>query len=98
MTYIQGPLPPAGPESIRPGAPGNQKADRTEGPEARDRVDISEMARLRAKLAASPAMRVDLVEEIKAAIEDGTYDAECMEKLEGAAQKILEALRREEAL
>ena len=93
MTYIQGPIPPSGPEAvtnryIRPEPP--QAPDRGS---PQDKVQISELARLKAKLATVPELREDLVNRVKAEIEAGTYDT--IDKVQIAAEKLLAELRED---
>jgi negative regulator of flagellin synthesis FlgM len=84
-------IEPAG--GLRPGAP-RPAPERAEGhirPDARpsDQIDISDRARLLARLASLPPIREDLIARVRAQIEDGTYESD--EKLEQA----IEALARD---
>ncbi len=97
MTYIQGPIPPSGPEAPRSRRevvrPTDQKPQQVDPKARRDTVSISEIARLKAKLASLPEVRHDLVERIRAEIEAGTYDT--IEKVHKAAERLLQELKEE---
>jgi hypothetical protein len=51
------------------------------------------MARLKAKLAQTPDVRQDLVDRVRAEIENGTYDT--IEKVRAAAERLLAELRED---
>ena len=93
MTYIQGPIPPSGPEAV------SSRIVRAEPPTpapraaAEDSVQISEIARLKAKLAAVPEVRQELVERVRAEIEAGSYDT--IDKVTSAAEKLLAELKED---
>lgn len=55
-----------------------------------DTVEISQQARIAAKLASLPEVRTDLVAQVKAEIEAGTYDTQ--EKLDIAISRMLNEL------
>jgi len=55
-----------------------------------DRVEVSDVARYLSKLKEVPAVRTELVQEVRAQIEAGTF--ETPERLEGAAEQLLEDL------
>lgn len=61
---------------------------RTERPS--DRVELSDRARLLNKLANLPAVRKDLVDEVRRSIQDGTYDTP--ERLDGALSGLADDL------
>ena len=93
MTYIQGPIPPSGPEAVSSRivrAEPTKPAPRAVG---EDTVQISEMARLKAKLAAAPEIRQELVARVRAEIEAGSYDT--IDKVKTAAEKLLAELKED---
>jgi negative regulator of flagellin synthesis FlgM len=53
-----------------------------------DRVELSDRARWLDRLAQLPGVRIELVERVRQALVDGTYDTP--EKLEAAVQRLLE--------
>lgn len=90
MPSIQGPTPPSGPEGITPQyrrTEAFQKAGKTD---PNDKVQISELARWKAKLAELPPIREELVAEVCQKIEDGTYETE--EKIRVTCDRIIEDL------
>ncbi len=93
MTYIQGPIPPSGPGGIPPNVSGAEPAQPAERPARSDSVVISEIARLKAKLAEAPSVRQELVDRVKAEIENGTYDT--IDKVRQAAERLLAELRED---
>ena len=56
-----------------------------------DRVELSAHAQLLHRLLQLPDVRIELVETVRQAIRDGTY--ETPEKLEAAVQRLLEEVR-----
>ena len=96
MPYVQGPTPLSGPEGITPRINRAEPVTRTGRGDPQDRVDISEIARWKARLAEVPSIRRSLVDEVRATIEAGTYETE--EKIRTAAEKILAELREEGAV
>jgi len=68
---------------------GPRQAART-GRSQEDAVDVSLLGRLLSQLHALPDIRVEKVAEVRAAIEQGTY--ETPEKLERTIEKLLEEL------
>jgi len=93
MTYIQGPIPPSGPESVVGRLSKTQAAAPPGRAEPRDVVSISEIARLKAKLAQVPEVRQELVDRIRSEIEAGSYDT--IDKVQAAAEKLLAELKEE---
>ena len=93
MTYIQGPIPPSGPGSIPPRVAGAEPAKPAEKPDRHDTVAISEIARLKAKLAEVPEIRQELIDRVKAEIEAGSYDT--IDTVRAAAEKLLAELRED---
>ena len=73
-----------------PPVQGTAKA-RQVGQRLGDRVELSEHARLLDKLRQLPQVRFEMVEEIRRAIADGTY--ETPEKLDAAIQRLLEEVK-----
>ncbi len=93
MPYVQGPGPAQGPQHVTPRVNSAEEVQRTTGGDPQDAVQISELARFKAKLAELPEIREDLVAEIKDEIENGTYDTE--EKVNAAVERIYAELREE---
>jgi len=73
-----------------------EPAAKTDPVQGQDRVEISEVARWKAKLAEIPAVRETLVAAIRAEIEAGSYETE--DKIRIAAERLLAELREEGAL
>ena len=97
MTPIQGPTPPMGPEPIQPHRiNGTGPVQRTDSGDPQDRVSISEVARWKAKLAAVPEIREELVNAVRAEIEAGTYDT--IDKIHVAAERLLAELKEDGVL
>jgi anti-sigma28 factor (negative regulator of flagellin synthesis) len=88
---VNGPGSVQGPDPIRPGrissgrfaAPASEPADP-------DRVEISELARLKALLKDVPELRLEKIERIRAEIDAGTY--ETAEKIQTVIDRLLEEL------
>jgi len=57
-------------------------------PEPTDRVELSELAEFRAKLADLPAIRQDLVVRVRGEIAAGAYDS--AERVESAVERLIE--------
>ena len=93
MPYVQGPGPAQGPKPVTPRANTIENVKRTGGDDPRDEVQISELARLKAKLAELPDIREDLVAAIREEIENGTYDTS--DKVDEAVEKIYQELKSE---
>ncbi len=96
MPYVHGPTPPSGAEGVSARISRPEPAAKTDRVQGEDRVEISEVARWKAKLAEIPAVRETLVEAIRAEIEAGTYETD--EKIRIAAERLLADLRDEGAL
>ena len=96
MPYVQGPTPLSGPEKIAARIARAEPVSDVESAERQDRVEISEVARWKAKLAEVPSIREDLVEAVRAQIEAGTYETD--EKMRIAAERLLADLKEEGAL
>ena len=71
--------------------PSDRKAAQTDG---QDQVEISEVARLLNKLAEMPEIRMEKVEQVRAAIARGDY--ETPDKIEAVVERLLEQFRLEE--
>ena len=56
-----------------------------------DSVELSDHARLLDRIRSMPEVRVDLVERVRQAIADGTYETD--EKLDVAVERLLEEIR-----
>ncbi len=96
MPYVQGPTPLSGPEKISARHPRIEQPSNVSSAERQDRVEISEMARWKAKLAEVPPIREELVESVRAQIEAGTYETDA--KIRIAAEQMLADLKEEGAL
>ena len=90
MTNIHGIQPPAAPKPIDATdaiSAGNSKVI---PPTISDVVEISDVAKLAAKIGELPPVRTELVERVKAEITLGTY--ETTEKIEITADRLMEEL------
>ncbi|HPY68504.1 MAG TPA: flagellar biosynthesis anti-sigma factor FlgM [Planctomycetota bacterium] len=96
MPYVHGPTPPSGAEGVSERLVRPEPAAKTDPVQGQDRVEISEVARWKAKLAEIPAVRETLVAAIRAEIEAGSYETE--DKIRIAAERLLAELREEGAL
>ncbi len=63
------------------------RTDTTLAPRSADRADISPMAHLLSKLRAMPEVRQELIDEVRAKIEQGGYDTP--EKLDQAMNEMI---------
>lgn len=72
-----------------------EQASNVSSTERQDRVEISDAARWKAKLAEVSPMRDELVESVRAQIEAGTYETDA--KIRVAAEKLLADLKEEGA-
>ena len=93
MSYIQGPLPPTGPDPIQPRTTQAEPPERVSRTEPQDSVSISEIARWKERLSRVPEVRESLVAAVRAEIEAGTYDT--IDKVRVAAEKLLAELKEE---
>jgi len=76
-----------GPEPVRPGHSRRISSQVENVKQSEDKVEISDLARLKAILTTVPEIRVDRVSELRAQIEAGTY--ETPEKLNAIVDDIL---------
>lgn len=67
-----------------------QKARAGDAADRRDRVDLSQLARLRSRLKELPPVRTELVEQIRSEIDAGDY--ETADKIEKAVDEIAREL------
>ena len=85
-SQIHGAQPISGPHSSRsaqaPSAPGSSSIG--------DRLDISEAGQLAGRLADVPEIRADRVRDLRAAIQNGTYETEA--KLNTAVERLLDEI------
>jgi anti-sigma28 factor (negative regulator of flagellin synthesis) len=72
-----------------------EQASNVSSTERQDRVEISDVARWKAKLAEVSPMRDELVESVRAQIEAGTYETDA--KIRVAAERLLADLKEEGA-
>ena len=90
MSNVSSINPTEGPRPIQPASTPKTAAPVAATPQASDTVEISQQARIAAKLAALPDVRADLIASVKAQIEAGTYDTQ--EKLDIAIDRMLNEL------
>ena len=90
MTNVSGINPTQGPLPIEPGLTPKTAGPAVSSSPTSDTVEISQQARIAAKLASLPEVRTDLVAQVKAEIEAGTYDTQ--EKLDIAISRMLNEL------
>ena len=90
MTEIHGIRPPVGPQPIDAATPAAQGATKVPPPQVSDVVEISEVAKLAAKIDEVPEIRADLVQRIKDEIAAGTY--ETPERIEITVERLMEEL------
>jgi len=88
MTNIHGIQPPAGPQPVDPMEAASAKSPKIEPANVDDVVEISDVARLAAKLQEVPEVRTDLVQRIKEEIAAGTY--ETPERIEITVDRLME--------
>ena len=90
MTNIHGIQPPAAPRPVQPtgAVPGADATVRP--PDISDTVEISQVAKLAAKIQELPEVRTELVERVKAEIAAGTY--ETPQRIEVAVTRLTEEL------
>ena len=88
MNNIDGVQPPSSAKPIVPVAPIAQGPSPTQPAEISDVVEISQAARLAAKVHDIPDVRADLVARVKAEIQAGAY--ETPERLEIAVNGLME--------
>ena len=96
MPYVHGPTPLSGPEGISSRIQRAQPAQSADRGTPKDTVEISEVAKWKAKLAELPGIRYELVNEIRAQIEAGIYETD--EKIHIAAERLVHDLREEGVL
>ncbi len=75
---------------LSPSANGQVNHARSEGAADRDRVELSEHARLLDQLRRMPDMRLDRIEAVRQAIQEGSYETQ--DKLDMAIDRLLEDL------
>jgi negative regulator of flagellin synthesis FlgM len=85
-SQIHGAQPIHGPHPARSAEPAASPASAGMG----DRLDISEAGQLADRLAEIPDMRGDRVQDIRAALADGTYETD--EKLDIALERLLDEI------
>ena len=90
MTNIHGVQPPVGPRPPDAAGAISPETTRIEPTGISDVVEISDVAKLAAKVQEIPDVRTELVEQVKAEIEVGTY--ETPERIEIAVQRLMEEL------
>lgn len=82
---VHGPQPVNAPHSTRTNSAPSPAAE-----SASDQLQISEAAQLASQLAEIPAIRQDRVNDLRAAIADGTYETD--EKLDAALERLLDEI------
>jgi len=90
MTDIQGIQPPAATGGIEPTTGINAGNAKTEPINIADVVEISDVAKLAAKIQQLPEVRTDLVERVRSELVAGSY--ETPEKLDIAIDKLMDEL------
>jgi len=90
MNDIHGIQPPAAPSPIEPTQALARGAAASEPLNITDTVEISEAARLAAKVQELPEIRAELVQRVKAELAAGTY--ETPERLEIAVDRLMDEL------
>ncbi len=90
MINVNGVHPAAGAQGIDPVAAANQAATPQQPLAINDVVEISTAASLAAKINELPDIRADLVAQVKAQIEAGTY--ETPERIEATVDRLMDEL------
>jgi hypothetical protein len=90
MIHVNGVPPPAAPRPVDPAAPITSGVEKVEPPGVSDVVEISDVARLAAKLHEIPPVRTELIERVKAELVAGTYETH--ERLEITVERLMEEL------
>lgn len=90
MSEVQGIHPPTGPQAVQPTCKINSAAGPDQAAPTADVVEISTAARLAAKVHELPAVRTELVEQVKSEIAAGTY--ETPQRIEVAVERLMEEL------
>ena len=86
LAHLHGPQQINGPHHTRAAQPDRPPTETTGG----DRLEISDAARVAARLNEVPDIRQDRVAEVRAAIADGTYETD--EKLDLAIDRLLDEI------
>ncbi|MHC4294533.1 MAG: flagellar biosynthesis anti-sigma factor FlgM [Planctomycetota bacterium] len=81
---IQPPVPPKAVDATGPIVPGNAKL---EPASISDTIEISNVAKLTARIQEIPEVRTELIEQVRAEIATGTY--ETPERLEIAVERLI---------
>ena len=89
MANVGGINPTQGPPPVQPGPAAHSSAPDQASPLA-DTVEISQQAQLASKIASLDPVRADLVAQVRAEIQAGTY--ETAEKLDTAIARLLNEL------
>jgi len=87
---IDGIGPSVPPKAIEPTAQVGNVAPKPEAAKAADVVEISDIAKLAAKVQELPEVRADLVERVRGEIADGTYDTP--ERVDAAVERLMDDL------
>ena len=90
MSNIHGIQPPVAPKPIDATDAISAGNNKVMPPTVSDVIEISDVAKLAAKIAELPPVRTELVERVKAEIVAGTYETN--EKLDIAVDKLMEEL------
>jgi len=88
MTNIHGIQPPVGPQPIDAPEAAVTKAPEVQPADVADVVEISDVARLAARLQEVPEVRAELVQRVKDEIAAGTY--ETSERIEITVDRLME--------
>ena len=90
MSNIHGIQPPIAPKAIDAADTISAGSAKVTPPSISDVIEISDVAKLAAKIGELPPVRTELVERVKAQIVAGTY--ETTEKLDIAADRLMDDL------
>jgi anti-sigma28 factor (negative regulator of flagellin synthesis) len=85
-SHVHGAQPMHGPHAAR----SVEQARPAETSATSDRLDISEAGRIAERLAEVPDIRAERVEQLRAAILEGTYETE--DKLDAAVERLLDEI------
>lgn len=87
---VDGIGPSIPPKAVEPAAQVGNIAPKPEAAKAADVVEISDIAKLAAKVQELPEVRTELVEQIRGEIAAGTYDTP--ERVDAAVERLMDDL------
>ena len=88
MTNIHGVQPPAGPRPVEQTHSISTSDMKVEPPSISDGVEISELAKLAARINEIPDVRTDLVQRVRQELAAGTYETQ--EKIDIAVERLMD--------